>query len=140
MNHQDRISIYQVYRIEEYSPPHLHQRSEDKGQGIGQRKSNKRQWGVKNVYILHHFATKKTPNCFSHAAGYLKNVYMAIFRKKNQVIFWSVVRFCTEFFSLRKKKLFSPMSDCLSNFDWSFVVLSNPLSSAAFLEDKGQKC
>jgi hypothetical protein len=56
-------------------------------------------------------------------------------------MFWSVARFWTELFSLRKKKLFfiQVMSDCLSNFDWSFVPLFNPLSSAAFLEDEGQR-
>ncbi len=44
---------------------------------------------------------------FSPAVGCLKNVYIWPFAPKKQILFWSVVRFCTEFFSLRKtEKLF----------------------------------
>ena len=144
------------------------QRKLDKGQRTGQRTK-----GCEKCVYIAPYCPQKTSNFFSPAAlsekcvyiapfctpkklkyfvlpaaSCLKNVYiyMAIWHpKNNHYFFWSVVRFLTEFFHLAKKSYFSRMSNCLSNFDWSFVLLSfvllsNPLSSAAFLETKVQKC
>ena len=95
----------------------------------------------KCVYIAPLCTQKKLKIFFACGRLCEKFVYMTIWHpKNNQYFFRSVESFGQNFFHLAKKSYFSRMSNCLSNFDWSFVLLYNPLSSAAFLEDNGQKC
>jgi hypothetical protein len=94
--------------------------------GRGQRTGDK---GVKNVYILHHFAPKKTPNFFSPATGCLKNVYQRVSLQIPLLFF--LRREAPKHFLVRKSliKIFAPDTPFFSRKNRTRRVVSEVIPS-----------